>query len=646
MCGIVGFIDSACCSGASKLRSIGRSMAMAITHRGPDDSGIWVDETVGIVLAHRRLSILDLSPLARQPMVSKCGRYVLVFNGEIYNYRALRAEMINMGSKFTGLSDTEVLLEAISCWGLCKAVQKYNGMFAFAIWDMIERRLFLVRDRFGEKPLYYGWFGEGFAFGSELKALRPCPGFDGEVCRQALATYFRRDFIPAPSTIYKLVKKVPPSGIIEIDPSIAGFTPKLYSYWSAAVAVERGRATPFDGTEAEAVDELDLLLEDAVRLRMQADVSLGAFLSGGIDSSTVVALMQKQSRAPVQTFTVDFSDHPNEAEHATRIAGYLGTDHHVLKVTSQDALNVIPRLPEIYDEPFADNSQIPTCLISDFVRHHVTVSLSGDGGDELFCGYNRYVWANMFGNLIERLPSTIRDVLSRTFRILSNYGLEHLITAIAGQLPPSIRPKNSAGLLHRAAEMLSSSEFRQLYLALVSRWEEVANLVEGAESEIIPSDICKLNSLVRNMMFLDTISYLPDDILVKLDRASMAVSLEARVPLLDHRVFEFACRVPIQLKLNGKGRKRLLHRVLGRYIPRGLFERPKEGFRAPIRQWLQGPLRPWAESLLSERALRSSTYLNPQPIIGKWNELIAGRGNWEHHIWSVLMFQAWLKLSV
>jgi asparagine synthase (glutamine-hydrolysing) len=576
-------------------------------------------------------------------MLSQCGRYALVFNGEIYNYRTLRTQLAHTGSNFLGSSDTEVMLEAISRWGLHRAIQTYNGMFAFALWDKSEQRLFLARDRFGEKPLYYGWFGRGFAFGSELKALRRCPGFDGEVNRQALATYLRLDYIPAPSTIYRLVQKVSAAGIVEINPRIPGCTPKIEHYWSAAAAAEHARAVPFEGTESEAVDELDLLLRDAIRLRMQADVPLGAFLSGGIDSSTVVALMQEQSASPVQTFSVGFSDQPSEAEHATRVAEHLGTDHHVLQVTPQHALDVVPRLPSLYDEPFADSSQIPTFLISEFARSHVTVSLSGDGGDELFCGYNRYVWANIFDNWFGRLPPAARRGLGCALEMLSSHGFERLMTAAAGLLPADIRPKNSAGLLHRTAELLSVSGTQQVHLAMVSRWADAANLVEGAGSEVIFPDTCKTDSVVRSMMFLDTVTYLPDDLLVKLDRASMAVSLEARVPLLDHRVFQFAWRVPLHIALNGKGRKRLLRRVLARYVPRRLFERPKEGFGAPIRQWLRGPLRPWAEALLSERALRSSSCLNPLPVRHKWNELISGEGNWEHHIWSVLMFQAWLN---
>jgi asparagine synthase (glutamine-hydrolysing) len=618
-------------------------MANTLAHRGPDDVGVWVDETAGIVLGHRRLSILDLSPLGRQPMLSQCGRYVLVFNGEIYNYGTLRTQLVQAGSRFFGSSDTEVMLEAISQWGLRRAIQTFNGMFAFALWDKLERRLFLARDRFGEKPLYYAWFGRSFVFGSELKALRRCPEFDGEINRTALAAYFRLDYIPAPSTIYKAVKKVPAAGMIKINPCLPGCAPKFEHYWSAAAAIERGHTIPFNGNEEEATDQLDLLLRDAVRLRMHADVPLGAFLSGGIDSSTIVALMQEQSSSPVQTFTVDFPEKPSEAEYATRIAAHLGTDHHVLQVTSREALDIVPRLPSLYDEPFADSSQIPTFLISEFARRHVTVSLSGDGGDELFCGYNRYVWANTFENWITKLPIPVREGLGRALIMLSNPGSERSITAAAQLLPANIRPTNLQGLLCRIGKLVPLSFARELHLELVSRWADSTNLVQGAGSEFIFPDKCKSGSFARSLMFLDTVTYLPDDLLVKVDRASMAVSLEARVPLLDHRLFEFACRLPLHIGLNGKGRKRILRRVLARYVPRGLFERPKEGFSVPLRHWLLGPLRPWAETLLSEQALNSSSCLNPSPIRSKWKELVTGDGNWQEHIWSVLMFQAWFK---
>jgi asparagine synthase (glutamine-hydrolysing) len=623
MCGFAGFCQSDGQTQAS-LRAQVRAMATTLAHRGPDDADEWVDETTGVALGFRRLAIIDLSPGGRQPMHSPSGRYVITFNGEVYNFRELRNELEQHGYVFRGSSDTEVMLAAIEGSGLENAVRRFVGMFAFVLWDRKTRRLSLVRDRLGIKPLYYGWMGRTFLWGSELKALRVHPAFRAEIDRGALTLLMRHNYVPAPYSIYKGILKLPPGCSLTIDISKTGY-PSPVAYWSVREAFEKGAANPFTGSEDEAIQRLDVLLRDAVKLRMIADVPLGAFLSGGVDSSTVVALMQSQSRHSVKTFSIGFEEASyDEAIHARAVADHLGTDHRELYATAAEAQRVIPRLPEIYDEPFSDPSQIPTFLVSRLTRQHVTVSLSGDGGDELFGGYDRYFTANAIWRAIRRVP------------VLWRRSLAKIICAA-----------DTGHRIRTRAEMLAMPTPQALYHRIMSHWKRPAEIVIGGFEP--PSLLAGLNGHVefkdfyRHMMYADTVAYMPDDVLAKVDRASSAVSLEARVPLIDHRVVEFAARLPTAMKIrNGQG-KWILRQVLYKYVPARLIDRPKMGFGVPIDSWLRGPLRDWAETLLSERRLRAEGFFNPEPIRGKWAKHLARHCDWHYYLWDVLMFQAWLE---
>lgn len=645
MCGIVGLFQPEPSRGADETRHVLQSMTDTLRHRGPDDAGVWVDDRGVIALGHRRLSILDLSREGRQPMRSACGRYVVTYNGEIYNFAALRDELETLGHAFRGHSDTEVMLAAVSRWGLDQALSRFNGMFAFALWDRGTGRLHLVRDRLGEKPLYYGWCGRTFLFASELKALEAHPQFKNDINRNALALFMRHNCVPAPYSIYEGVFKLPPGMMLTLSERLQGSVPEPVPYWSAKEAAERGAADPFTGSEDEAVCRLEALLLEAVKLRMVADVPLGAFLSGGIDSSTVVALMQAQSDRPVKTFTIGFHEAQyDEAVYARKVAGHLGTDHTELYVTPRQALDVIPRLPTLYDEPFADSSQIPTFLVSELARQHVTVSLSGDGGDELFAGYNRYVWGRSLWRKIGWMPMGLRRGVAKGITALSPMSWGAVFDRFGPVLPAVQSPGDK---LHKLAELLGVEDPDALYAGLASHWKQPTQVVIGAiEPPTLLTDRprwARLDDCALRMMFLDLATYLPDDILVKLDRASMAVSLEARVPLLDHRVAEFAWRLPVAMKIRGGQGKWALRQVLKKYLPLELVDRHKMGFGVPIDSWLRGPLRDWAEDLLDERRLDKDGFFNPRPIREKWAEHLSGRRNWQHHLWDVLMFQAWLR---
>jgi len=603
-----------------------------IVHRGPDDSGEWLDDRDGVALGFRRLSIVDLSPAGHQPMFSASGRYVLTFNGEVYNFEAIRCELLENGlaPAFRGHSDTEVMLAAIEAWGIESAVKRFIGMFAIALWDREERELFLIRDRVGVKPFYYGTCGQTFFYASELKALHAHPEFEPEIDRDALALYFRYTYVPAPFTIYQGIRKVMPGTIVAVKP---GRAPREITYWSAAAVAEQGVAHRFTGSEDEAADQLDALLRDAVGLRMIADVPLGVFLSGGIDSSLVTAMMQAQSSAPVKTFSIGFVEEEyNEAEHAKKVAQHLGTLHTELYVKAEEAMAVIPKLPSMYDEPFADSSQIPTHLVSALARKHVTVSLSGDGGDELFGGYYRYFLGQKAFNYISRVPRPLRGVAGGVMSSIPKTVWDR-----------ALRRQNRAGeRIHKLARIMSTSDQDAMYFELVSHWK---GLVAGARERELPltdkSRWPRLDDAIERMMYFDLISYLPDDILAKVDRASMAVSLEAREPLLDHRLIEFAWTLPLSMKVrDGKG-KWLLRKVLYRYVPEALIERPKMGFGMPVGAWTRGPLRAWAESLLDERRLREDGLLDAERIREMWRAHLAGEGDWQQYIWTVLMFQAW-----
>ena len=651
MCGIAGFWDVSRHLDADRGTAAIHGMTRAIRHRGPDDAGAWRDIDAGLWLGHRRLSVIDLSPEGRQPMLSASGRYVMVFNGEVYNHRRLRPELEAAGARFRGHSDTEVMLAAIEQWGIEGAVQRFIGMFAFALWDRDARALTLVRDRIGIKPLYCGWAGSMFAFGSELKAIAALPGFDGRVDRGALCLLLRHNYIPQPRSIYEGIFKLPPGTLLRVEAgdaasagSVASLQRRARKYWSVADIASHARSGLSD---AEAVHELDHLLRDAIAMRMEADVPLGAFLSGGVDSSTVVALMQAQSARPVRTFSIGFheQDH-DEAKFAKEVAAHLGTDHNELYVTAQDALDVIPTLPTMFDEPFSDSSQIPTYLVSRLARGQVTVSLSGDGGDELFAGYSRYAWATRVGRWLDSVPNPVRTHFARSLH--ARPGLYEAFFRGANRgLPARLRIRNpgtKTGLLGR---MLQAPSVDARYLLLVSHWFEPESIVlHSAEPEVELSDFAHwpdVRDPVERMMYSDLIGYLPDDILVKVDRASMAVSLEARVPLLDHRVVEFAWRTPLRQKLRNGQSKWLLRQVLDRYVPRALIDRPKKGFSVPIDHWLRGPLRDWAETLLDDRRLREEGYFDPAPIRRMWNDHVAGRVREHHRLWDVLMFQAWLE---
>lgn len=648
MCGIAGFVGGKRARSAEELSNLAAEMAGTLRHRGPDDAGVWVDESAGVALGHRRLSIIDLSPEGHQPMFSASGRHVIVFNGEVYNFPSLRGELEGLGRSFRGHSDTEVILGAVEQWGLEASVKRFVGMFAFALWDREDRVLHLVRDRLGIKPLYYGLAGETFTFSSELKALRRHPDFDARVDRDALGLYLRYGYVPAPYTIYEGIRKLPPATILTLAAGRHSGDPARY--WSARDIAEAGVARPFAGSMDEAVEELDALLRESVKLRMVADVPLGAFLSGGVDSSTVVALMQAQSERPVKTFTIGFREGAyNEAEDAKAVANHLGTDHTELYVTPDEAMAIVGRLPALYDEPFGDSSQIPTFLISELARRDVTVSLSGDGGDELFAGYNRYFWGRAVWNRFGRLPKAARAAAAKGLGALSPDRWESLFDRLDGVLPEGIKQRQPGDKLHKLAGVLAAEGPEAMYGGLVSHWKEPASLVPGSrERSTLLTDRGswpRLDDFTAWMMYLDAVTYLPDDILVKVDRASMGVGLEARLPILDHRVFEFAWRIPLSMKISGERGKLLLRQVLYRYVPRELIERPKSGFAVPVDNWLRGPLRDWAETLLDAGRLETEGFLDPAPIRAAWEEHLTGRRNRHFELWDVLMFQAWLEES-
>lgn len=645
MCGLCGWIDYRV-SNRNHFRSTIERMNTTLLHRGPDSGGIWVDEEAGIALGHRRLAIVDLSPEGDQPMTSGNGRYVMVFNGEIYNFLELRRELEQLGYQFRGGSDTEVMLAGFSEWGIEPAVKRFNGMFAFAVWDRQERLLHLGRDRLGEKPLYYGWINQTFLFGSELKALKAHPHFSAEINRDALALYVRHCYIPAPYSIYQGIYKLPPASLLTVKSPDIDATP--IPYWSAKSAALSGLSQPFLGSETEAITKLDTLLRDAVGLRMMADVPLGAFLSGGVDSSTLVALMQAQSNQPVKTFTIGTYDKIyNEAEKAQAIAQHLGTDHTELYVTAEDALAVIPKLPTLYDEPFSDSSQIPTFLISQLTRQQVTVSLSGDGGDELFAGYNRHLWGRSFWQKFGRIPPRVRQMAAGAITQFSPETWDAIFQKGDGLIPKRLKLRQPGDKLQKLAEILAIPNPQSLYYRLVSNCINPESIVyQSLEPATVLNDSniwTELSDLTECMMYLDTVTYLPDDILAKVDRASMGVSLEARVPYLDHRVVEFAWQIPLSLKIrNGIG-KWLLRQVLYQYVPAPLVEGPKMGFAVPIDQWLRGELRDWAEALLDEGRLRREGFFNPEPIRQKWEEHLSGRHDWKYYLWDILMYQSWLE---
>jgi asparagine synthase (glutamine-hydrolysing) len=645
MCGIAGYWYRVPQLSQEQSYGVITAMTDALVQRGPDSSGVWLDPDLGIALGHRRLAILDLSPEGAQPMLSQPGRYVMVFNGEIYNFGELRSRLSQLGHQFRGHSDTEVMLAAFMEWGVTAAVSRFVGMFAVAVWDTEARVLHLGRDRMGEKPLYYGWVGETLLFGSELKALVTHPQWQGEIDRDALALFVRQGYIPAPYSIYAGINKLPPGTILSLPASQPQAATPI-AYWDLQTAVMEGRNNPFRGSDAEAITHLDKLLRSTINEQMIADVPLGAFLSGGIDSSTVVALMQAQSTRPIKTFSIGFTEPQyNEAEYAKAVATHLGTDHTELYVTPTEAIDVIPQLPTLYDEPFADSSQIPTYLVSKLAREHVTVSLSGDAGDELFCGYSRYFTAQGIWDKIGWIPVGMRQFYAKLLLSVSIDRWDEIIAQI-GKAVPRLRQPQQGDRMHLLGNFLARKQPLDLYAQMMSLSPDAAPIVlNSTEPETIlshPPDWLKGLDFTSQMMYVDSITYLPDDVLAKVDRAAMSVSLESRVPFLDRRVIEFAWKLPLSMKIrDGKG-KWLLRQVLYQYVPRELIDRPKMGFGVPIDLWLRAELRDWAESLLAVDRLEREGFFNVQAVRQQWAEHLSGKFNRCYSLWNILMFQAWL----
>lgn len=644
MCGICGFL--AVNDGAVRLEQAGgaatviRQMSDMIAHRGPDGEASWLDDEAGLALGHRRLAILELSSLGQQPMASADGRYVIVFNGEIYNFPDLRRRLEVEGHGFRSHSDTEVLLAACAAWGVRRAVREANGIFAFALWDREERVLTLARDHLGVKPLYWGVMNGWLLFGSQPKAMRPHPAFDGAVDRDTLAAYVRFGYVPAPYSIHAAIQKLEPGTLATFR---SGRKVEFERFWDFAGIATRGTDPDLDRlSDGEAIDLLEQQLGDAVERQMIADVPLGAFLSGGIDSTSIVAMMRSRGAGRLRSFTIGFDEGGyDEADHARAVASHLGTEHTELRLTAAQALDTIPRLPTLYDEPFADSSQIPTLLVSEMTRQSVTVALSGDGGDELFAGYNRHAWGNALWRRLAPVPSGIRRAGAGILRGLPPSAWDQLFSVV----PSSRRPRQPGDKLHKLAGVLAARDFDDFYRGLVSQWQNPSDLVLGGlepEGRLRDADTAgRIPDLVARMQYLDAVTYLPDDILAKVDRASMGVSLEARVPFLDPTLVEWVWGLPGRFKLrNGQG-KWLLRQMLYRHVPESLMARPKSGFAIPLDSWLRGPLRDWAEHLLDERRLAEDGCFNPAPIRQRWQEHLAGTRNHQHALWVILMFQAW-----
>jgi asparagine synthase (glutamine-hydrolysing) len=641
MCGLTGYIDYRPATRQTR-EAIVSAMTDSLIHRGPDDGGVWVDAEAGIALGHRRLSIIDLSALGHQPMASGDGRHVIVFNGEIYNFKDIARRLGDEGVVLRGRSDTEVLLEAISHWGVRAALSACEGMFALAVWDRAVRKLTLARDRAGIKPLYWSLTPEGaLLFGSELKALRQHPAWRGEIDRDVLALFMRFGYVPAPHSIYRRCWKIEPGTMLTVA---AGGEPKTERYWDLRLIAEVAHADPAPGSEEERIEMLEHLMRRSVKNEMVSDVPLGAFLSGGVDSSLVTALMQAESSRPVKTFTIGFNQEGfDEAKHAAAVAKHLGTDHTELYLDDETVREVIPHLPTWYDEPFADSSQIPTYLVSRMAREHVTVALSGDGGDELFAGYPRYRWGQWLHCARAPLPAPLRRGLGAALAALPDGAANRL----ASLMPARERPKRPAQSFKKLGRLLADSTAGEFHRQIVSIWNDPENVVIGAhEPANLMSDptlAAAFPNLAERMMLADTLVYLPDDILAKVDRASMAVSLEVRVPLLNHHIVEFAWRLPLNMKLRGGTTKWAMRQILYRHVPRELIERPKQGFMVPLDDWLRGPLRDWTDDLVSPTSLRRDGFFDADAISARWREHREDRFNWGYSLWNVTMFQSWLE---
>jgi asparagine synthase (glutamine-hydrolysing) len=651
MCGIAGFWS---CDSISRpdAEHILAGMAETIRHRGPDDSGTWFDDEIGVALCHQRLSIIDLSRAGHQPMLSACGRFVISYNGEIYNFQKIRAELAQLGHRFRSNSDTEVILEAAVEWGFEGMLSKLVGMFAFALFDRKERMLYLVRDRLGKKPLYFYLTGKLLIFGSELKALCAYPGFPRKIDNGSLELYLRYQYVPAPNTIYSDTRKLLPGQYCSISLDTGGklLDPNFYTYWDALLVAGDGQSNLIQDDDTAVIRMFQDLLLDATGKRMISDVPLGALLSGGIDSSLVTALMQSLSNKPVRTFTIGFHEADfDEAQQAKAIAAHLGTDHTELYVTSRETMDVVPALPDIYDEPFADSSQIPTFVVSKLARQQVTVALSGDGGDELFGGYNRYVWANKIWKSVAWLPADLRRGISNGLTGRTPETWDKMFKPVMHLAPAALRQRMIGDKLHKLAAIIKARDSDDVYRTLVWSGEQNCSILSPNRKTdmAIPDplerlgDILPFKDAILRMMLTDQMTYLPDDILVKVDRASMAVALELRAPLLDHRVAELAWRLPQKYKIRDGRSKWLLRRILDKYVPAKLIDRPKSGFGIPFGQWLRDPLREWAEELLDEKKLQQEGIFQAEAVRLYWQEHLAGRRNRQYILWPILMFQAW-----
>lgn len=648
MCGITGFLSTNGRYKKPEMFSFCSSMTDSLAHRGPDNRGIWIDEKNSLALGHRRLSIIDISEQGHQPMVSFSGRYVIVLNGEIYNFKMIRKELEDYGYEFRGHSDTEVAISAIEHWGLDSALSKFNGMFAFALWDKKEKILYLCRDRLGEKPLYYGFINNNFVFASELKAFGEFPGFGREIDRKALTLYLRYNCIPAPYSVYKNIKKILPGEMLSFKAEARIL--ETHFYWSASETAKAYYNTDWKKSPEETLEEAEAILKDAVKIRMESDVPLGVFLSGGIDSSLITALMQVQSNVAVKTFTIGFGDKRfNEAEDARSVAEYLGTDHTSFHATSEDALKIIPELPIVYDEPFSDSSQIPTILVSRMAKQCVTVCLSGDGGDEIFGGYNRYIWLDYIWHKMQFFPYGIRRSLVNLLSCCSPDRFETVFEKIKFMLPKQLRMRYPGAKFRKFLDVLSAPNVELAYLNLTSHWKQPEKLVLGQPDKVNmfedSSSAGFSGNFKRQMMYSDMINYLPNDILTKVDRASMSASLESRAVYLDHRLVEFAWKLPIDMLINRKGSKFILRNILRKYLPITYWERPKTGFTVPIDSWLRGPLRDWADDLLSSDYLKRKGFFDHRIVQRKWQEHRNGLNNWQYELWDILMFNAWLEFN-